>query len=359
MKKINLAVVFGGMSEEHEVSLMTAASVLAAADKDKYELYPIGITKNGRWMYFEGEYSDIETGEWEKSSEAIDINQCKKNILSMMIPEKLNGVEMDIVFPVIHGPMGEDGTLQGLLELSGKPYVGCGVFASAACMDKVFAKQLFEFNNLPVVPYVVFTRDELSNSKLCIKKVEDASLQYPLFVKPANMGSSVGITKVHSEIELMAGLLEASKFDRKVLVEKGIDAREIECAVLGNYTPKPSVLGEIIPSHEFYDYKAKYSEEAKSGLVIPANMPEKESNIIRKMAVDAYKALGCTGLARVDFLLDKCTDKVYLNEINTMPGFTKYSMYPMLWQKTELPYKELIDRLVAFAMEKNKVESRK
>ncbi len=352
MKKINLAVVFGGMSEEHEVSLMTAASVLGAADKDKYELYPIGITKDGRWMYFGGDYKDIETGEWEKSAECVEINQCRKNILSMMIPEKLDGVEIDIVFPVIHGPMGEDGTIQGLLELSGKPYVGSGVFASAACMDKVFAKQLFEFNKLPVVPYVVISRDELIGEEACIKKVEDASLRYPLFVKPARLGSSVGITKVHSKTELMAGLFEAARHDRKILVEKGIDAREIECAVLGNYDPEPSVLGEIIPSHEFYDYKAKYSEEAKSGLVIPADMPEEESRAIRKMAVDAYKALGCTGLSRVDFLLDKVTGEVYLNEINTMPGFTKYSMYPMLWQNTNLPYRDLIDRLVALAMEK-------
>jgi len=351
MKKINLAVVFGGMSEEHEVSLMTAASVLRAADTDKYDLYPIGITRDGRWMFFDGDYQDIENGEWEKKAQAMEINKCRMNILSMEIPEKLSGVEIDIVFPVIHGPMGEDGTIQGLLELSAKPYVGCGVFASAACMDKVFAKQIFEFNKLPVVPYLVLKREDLSNGAACIKSVEDASLGYPLFVKPANLGSSVGITKVHDNTELMDGLLEAARYDRKILVERGIDAREIECAVLGNGKPQASVLGEILPSHEFYDYKAKYSEEAKSGLVIPASLPKEEADKIRKMAIDAYKAIGCQGLSRVDFLYDKLTGRVYLNEINTMPGFTKYSMYPMLWQNTGLSYRDLIDRLVDFAME--------
>lgn len=353
MKKMNLAVVFGGMSEEHEVSLMTAASVLRAADPDKYELFPVGITKTGRWMYFDGDYTDIESGEWQEKAASLQINSREENILSVKMPGRINGERIDMVFPVIHGPMGEDGTIQGLLELSGLPYVGCGVFASAACMDKIFAKQLFEFNKLPVVPYTVICREELDGGEECLKKVESASLGYPLFIKPANLGSSVGITKVHDRSELMGGLLEAARHDRKILVEKGIDAREIECAVLGNYDPKPSVLGEIIPSHEFYDYKAKYSEEAKSGLVIPADLPDEESGRIRKMAVDAYKALGCTGLSRVDFLLDRTTGQAYLNEINTMPGFTKFSMYPMLWQKTGLPYRDLIDRLVVLALQKD------
>ena len=354
MKKMNLAVVFGGMSEEHEVSLMTAASVLRAADPDKYRLFPVGITRAGRWMYFDGDYADIESGEWEIKAASREINSRGENIFSVKMPGKINGEKIDVVFPVLHGPMGEDGTIQGLLELSGLPYVGCGVFASAACMDKIFAKQLFEFNKLPVVPYAVICREELDGGEECIKKVEAASLGYPLFIKPANLGSSVGITKVHDRSGLMGGLLEAARHDRKILVEKGIDAREIECAVLGNYSPEPSVLGEIIPSHEFYDYAAKYSEEAKSGLVIPAGLPEEESGRIRKMAVDAYKAMGCTGLSRVDFLLDKTTGDAYLNEINTMPGFTKFSMYPMLWQKTGLPYRSLIDRLVELALEKNK-----
>jgi len=354
MKKMNLAVVFGGMSEEHEVSLMTAASVLRAADPDKYRLFPVGITRAGRWMYFDGDYADIESGEWEIKAASREINSRGENIFSVKMPGKINGEKIDVVFPVLHGPMGEDGTIQGLLELSGLPYVGCGVFASAACMDKIFAKQLFEFNKLPVVPYAVICREELDGGEECIKKVEAASLGYPLFIKPANLGSSVGITKVHNRSGLMGGLLEAARHDRKILVEKGIDAREIECAVLGNYSPEPSVLGEIIPSHEFYDYAAKYSEEAKSGLVIPAGLPEEESGRIRKMAVDAYKAMGCTGLSRVDFLLDKTTGDAYLNEINTMPGFTKFSMYPMLWQKTGLPYRSLIDRLVELALEKNK-----
>ncbi len=353
MKKMNIAVVFGGMSEEHEVSLMTAASVLRAADTDKYRLFPVGITKDGRWMYFDGDYGDIESGKWQDKAASLQINRGEENLFSVKMPGKINGEKIDMAFPVIHGPMGEDGTIQGLFELSGLPYVGCGVFASAACMDKIFAKQLFEFNSLPVVPYEVLLREDLSDREACIKKVESASLGYPLFIKPANLGSSVGITKVHDRSELMHGLLEAARHDRKILVEKGIDAREIECAVLGNYDPKPSVLGEIIPSHEFYDYKAKYSEEAKSGLVIPANLPEEESERIRKMAVDAYKALGCTGLSRVDFLLDKTTGQAYLNEINTMPGFTKFSMYPMLWQKTGLPYRDLIDRLVVLALQKD------
>jgi len=354
MKKMNLAVVFGGMSQEHEVSLMTAASVLRAADPDKYALFPVGITKSGRWMYFDGDYADIENGNWEEKAELLSINGREDNLFSIKMPGKIKGEKMDMVFPVIHGPMGEDGTLQGLLELSKVPYVGCGVLASAACMDKVLAKQLLEFKHLPVVPYTVIYREDLFEEEACIKKVESASLVYPLFIKPANLGSSVGITKVHKRSELMDGLLEAARHDRKILVEKGIDAREIECAVLGNYQPQPSVLGEIMPSHEFYDYAAKYSEEAKSGLVIPADLAEDESDKIRNMATRAYKALGCTGLSRVDFLLDKTCGDVYINEINTLPGFTKFSMYPMLWQNTGLQYRDLIDRLVELALKKNK-----
>lgn len=350
MKKMNVAVIFGGKSEEHEVSLMTAASVLRAADPEKYNLYPVGITRDGRWMYYDGPYEAIEDGTWESVSEALPLNGKGENFFSMKLPGRLDGIAMDVAFPVIHGPMGEDGTLQGLLEMADIPYVGCKVFASAVCMDKVFAKRLFEYHGIPVTAYTVLYRKDLKNSAACTEQVEDV-LNYPVFVKPANMGSSVGITKVHNRSELMDGLLEAARHDRKILVEQGVDAREIECAILGNYDPSPSVLGEIVPSHEFYDYKAKYSEDAKSDLVIPAFLTEKETRTMRDMAVKAYKALECTGLSRVDFLYDKRTGKIYLNEINTLPGFTKFSMYPMLWQHTGLSYRDLIDRLIALALE--------
>lgn len=350
MKRLNLAVVFGGTSEEHDVSLMTAASVLRAADPEKYNLLPVGITRQGRWMYFDGPFEAIEDGTWEAAAEALPLNGREENFFSMKLPGRMESVAIDAVFPVIHGPMGEDGTLQGLLEMAGIPYVGCRVLASALCMDKVFSKQLYQYHGIPVTDYTVLFRSRLADEAACIEQVEDA-LDYPVFVKPANLGSSVGITKVHKREELMEGLREAARHDRKILVEQGVDAREIECAVLGNFDPEPSVLGEIVPSHEFYDYQAKYSEEAKSDLLIPAPLPEKAAEAIRALAVDAFKALGCTGLSRVDFLLDKATNKVYLNEINTLPGFTRFSMYPMLWQHTGLPYRDLIDRLVTLALD--------
>ncbi|WIF96010.1 D-alanine--D-alanine ligase [Caminicella sporogenes] len=361
--KINVGIIFGGKSAEHEVSLMSAASIMRAIDKEKYNVIPIGITKRGNWMMYDGPIEKIENGQWENISNKLIKDRPEENIFSVIpigdksLGDKIPPVlidKIDVVFPVLHGPYGEDGTIQGLLEMADIPYVGAGVLASSLCMDKVYAKKIFEFEGLSVVDYFVIFKDELEkNIKDYISAVEK-NFNYPVFIKPANLGSSVGITKAHNRDELINGLYEAAKYDRKIMVEKCIDCREIECAVLGNDKPKASVVGEIIPSHEFYDYEAKYFDDEKSKMVIPADIPEEISDKIRKIAVKAYKALECSGLSRVDFFLEKGTNKIYINEINTMPGFTKYSMYPLLWQETGLPYDKLIDKLIQLALERYK-----
>jgi len=364
-KRINVGIIFGGKSEEHEVSLMSAASVINAIDKEKYNVIPIGITKNGQWMLYEGPIEKIESGEWEgisnkllqdkpedKLFSVIPVGGEETQVLSKTPPFLKN--KIDVVFPVLHGPYGEDGTIQGLLEMANIPYVGTGVLASALCMDKAYAKKLFEMEGLSVVEYLVIMRHRLELNIKDYVSIIEKSFGYPVFVKPSNLGSSVGITKAHDRDELIMGLEEAAKYDRKILVERGIVGREIECAVLGNDDPVASVLGEIIPSHEFYDYEAKYFDDGKSKMIIPADLPKEKSNQIREMALKAYKALDCCGLSRVDFFLEKDTDKVYINEINTMPGFTKYSMYPLLWKETGLPYKDLIDKLIRLGIERFK-----
>ncbi|RKD22030.1 D-alanine--D-alanine ligase [Caminicella sporogenes DSM 14501] len=361
--KINVGIIFGGKSAEHEVSLMSAASIMRAIDKEKYNVIPIGITKRGNWMMYDGPIEKIENGQWENISNKLIKDRPEENIFSVIpigdksLGDKIPPVlidKIDVVFPVLHGPYGEDGTIQGLLEMADIPYVGAGVLASSLCMDKVYAKKIFEFEGLSVVDYFVIFKDELEkNIKDYISAVEK-NFNYPVFIKPANLGSSVGITKAHNRDELINGLHEAAKYDRKIMVEKCIECREIECAVLGNDKPKASVVGEIIPSHEFYDYEAKYFDDGKSKMVIPADIPEEISDKIRKIAVKAYKALECSGLSRVDFFLEKGTNKIYINEINTMPGFTKYSMYPLLWQETGLPYDKLIDKLIQLALERYK-----
>jgi D-alanine-D-alanine ligase len=364
-KKINVGIVFGGKSAEHEVSLMSAVSVMRAIDKEKYNVIPIGITKDGSWMLYNGPIEKIENGEWECISNKLLEDRPKENIFSVIpigsremhventIPPYLES-KIDVVFPVLHGPYGEDGTIQGLLEMADIPYVGAGVLASALCMDKVYAKKIFEMEGLNVVDYIVVSRSKLNANISDYVSIIEKSFGYPVFVKPANLGSSVGITKAHDRDELMTGLKEAAKYDKKIMAEKGIDAREIECAVLGNEEPQASVVGEIIPSHEFYDYEAKYFDDGKSKLIIPADVSEEKAEEIRKMAVQAYKALDCSGLSRVDFFLERETDKVYINEINTMPGFTRYSMYPLLWQESGLPYDKLIDRLIQLALERHR-----
>ncbi|QEK13271.1 D-alanine--D-alanine ligase [Crassaminicella thermophila] len=355
-KKTNVAVVFGGRSGEHEVSLMSATSVIKAINKERYNCFPIGITKEGNWMIYNGPIEKIENGEWEEIAK----KQLQEDNEEMASCIPFNGEKskfldkMDVIFPVLHGPFGEDGTIQGLFEMADIPYVGAGVLASAIGMDKVYTKRIFEYSGLPVGKYLVIMRKKIrGNKKECIELIEK-KFQYPVFLKPANLGSSVGITKAHNKEELINGLEEAAKHDRKILIEEFINGREIECAVLGNDEPKASILGEILPSHEFYDYKAKYFDDGKSKMVIPADLSEDKSIEIRELAIKAYKAIDCTGLARVDFFLEKDTNKVYINEVNTMPGFTKYSMYPLLWEQTGIPYDQLIDQLIQLALERYK-----
>jgi len=364
-KKINVGVIFGGKSAEHEVSLMSATSIIKAIDKEKYNVVPIGITKEGSWMIYNGPIEEIESGGWEGISNKLLQDKPKENVFSIIpVGKREHGIsdvvppglanKIDVIFPVLHGPYGEDGTIQGLLEMADIPYVGAGVLSSSLCMDKVYAKKIFELEGLTVVEYLVVLRNKLKTHMDDYISIIEKQFQYPVFIKPANLGSSVGISKAHDREELINGLNEAAKYDRKILVERGMSCREIECAVLGNDNPQASVVGEIVPSHEFYDYEAKYFDDGKSKLIIPADIPKNKSDEVRQMAVAAYKALDCTGLARVDFFLENETNRVYINEINTMPGFTKYSMYPLLWQETGLPYHKLIDKLIQLAIERYK-----
>ncbi|MCT4607127.1 MAG: D-alanine--D-alanine ligase [Marinisporobacter sp.] len=354
IKKINVAIVFGSKSGEHEISLMSATSVMKAIDQEKYNVLPVGITKEGHWMIYNGPTQDIETGEWE----AIAKKEMKENPNEKVSVIPLSGEiqrlsdRVDVVFPVLHGPFGEDGTIQGLLEMIDLPYVGAGVLASAVGMDKIYTKKVFEHEGLPVGKYMTIMRKDFrENQQETINRIEK-DFEYPVFLKPANLGSSVGITKAHNREELIKGIEKAGEHDRKILLEAFIHGREIECGVLGNDDPKASIVGEILPSHEFYDYDAKYFDDGKSKMVIPANIPQEKAEEIRDQAVKAYKAIDCSGLARVDFFLEKDTMKVYINEVNTMPGFTKYSMYPLLWEKTGLSYGKLIDRLITLAIER-------
>jgi D-alanine-D-alanine ligase len=341
MKK-NVAILFGGQSTEHEVSRVSATSVLSHINNEKYNVYPIGINKEGKWFLYKGEYNNIASGEWEKDEEN-------------KIPNGLNllvNKEVEVVFPVLHGMYGEDGTIQGLSKLMNIPCVGPSVMSSAVCMDKIYTKYLLEHENIKQARYVVVTAFEYGKDKDHFIDAIESKLGYPCFVKPANSGSSVGITKAHSKEELLSGLEMALKHDRKVLVEVGLNAREIEVSVLGNDDPKASIPGEIIPAKEFYDYEAKY-QNAASKLLIPAALSEEKLEDIRALAVKIYKKLDCSGMARVDFLVDKDTEEVYLNEVNTIPGFTSISMYPKMWQATGLSYPDLIDELIQLAVERN------
>lgn len=341
MKK-NVAILFGGQSTEHEVSRVSATSVLSHIDSEKYNVFPVGITKDGKWFQYKGEYKNIASGQWENDEE----NKIADG-LSLLINK-----EVDVVFPVLHGMYGEDGTIQGLCKLMTIPCVGPSVMSSAVCMDKIYTKYVLEHGNIKQARYVVVTAFEYErNSEKFISEIA-TNLGYPCFVKPANSGSSVGITKAHDGEELKKGLEIALKHDRKVLVEEGLNAREIEVSVLGNDDPKASTPGEIVPAKEFYDYEAKYQSEA-SKLLIPAALSEEKLELIKELAVKIYKKLDCSGMARVDFLVDKETEEVYLNEVNTIPGFTSISMYPKMWAASGLPYPSLMDELIQLAIERN------
>jgi D-alanine-D-alanine ligase len=372
-KKLRVGILFGGRSGEHEVSLLSAASVLRAIDRDKFDVTPIGITREGRWLaaadanhLLSGDASAVarrlRAGDPEATPGAKLLHE---GIPTLLAPEPRSSTDLnqnqektlDVVFPVLHGTFGEDGTIQGLFELAGIAYVGSGVLGSAAGMDKDVMKRLFVEAHLPIVKHVTLLRaDWEKNPRKAIATVEKA-LKYPVFVKPANLGSSVGITKAHDHKELGPALTLAAKYDRKLIVEESVGgkksrAREFEVAVLGNNDPKASVVGEIVPGKEFYDYEAKYLSEG-SVPVIPARISRAESKNIREMAVAAFRACDLAGLARVDFLMDPVgRQRIFVNEVNTMPGFTQISMYPKLWEASGLSYTSLITRLIELALER-------
>ncbi|MFJ8063406.1 D-alanine--D-alanine ligase [Psychrobacillus sp. NPDC096426] len=342
--KIKLGLLYGGKSAEHEVSLLTARAVTQAINFDKYEVYPIYITKTGEWRKGSVLAGPAETVETLKFGEAAS----KPNNISSFLP--IEGNDLDVIFPLLHGPNGEDGTVQGLLEVLNLPYVGNGVLASAAGMDKVVMKQLFEVAGLSQVPYVHFIRKVWrSNQEALLQQMEE-SLKWPLFVKPANLGSSVGITKAANREDLIKAVELAFKYDRKIIVEQGIVARELEMSVLGNDNPRCSIAGEVLPTKDFYDYEAKY-EDGTTNYAIPAVV---SAELLKKMedaAIRAFKVLDCSGLVRADFFV---TDKeeVIINEVNTMPGFTPISMYPKLWMESGLTYPGLIEELITLALER-------
>lgn len=363
-KKIRVALIFGGRSGEHEVSLLSAASVAEAIDKEKYEVYSVGITPDGRWLTTGDPMKMLQSGEGdtpllEPAQAAVKTRELTvAEPRSALVPgtQEAGFPQVDVVFPVLHGPYGEDGTIQGLLEMADIPYVGAGVLGSALGMDKVAMKDVLSARGLPVVPSIsLLAREWRARPEEVLRRVE-REIGYPCFVKPANLGSSVGITKAHDRGELEEGLVLAARYDRRLLVEQGVNAREIEVSVLGNDDPEASVPGEILPCNEFYDYAAKYLD-GDSELLIPAPITPEQTQLVRELAIRAFKALDCAGMARADFLLCRDTARIYVNELNTIPGFTAISMYPKLWEASGLPYAQLIDRLMELAIERHEERS--
>ena len=401
MAKLRVGILFGGRSGEHEVSLLSAASVVNAIDKTKYEVVPIGITKDGRWLTAEHAERLLQGTNQEQNADK-SVRATQATALRAGDPEATPGaavlaagasvvvppepsrreaglapfqtdasalrraadraINVDVIFPVLHGTFGEDGTIQGLLELADIAYVGAGVLGSAAGMDKDIMKSLFRAAGLPIVKHVTVLRSQFEREPKKVAKLVESKLKYPVFVKPANLGSSVGISKAHDRKELGPAIAEAAKFDRKIVIEEGVGgkknkAREIECAVLGNDDPKASIAGEIIPCKEFYDYDAKYLVEG-SEAVMPAKITKAEMKTVQRLAIAAFQAVDCTGLARVDFLMDPKSRRIFVNEINTMPGFTAISMYPKMWVASGVPYPELIDRLIQLGIERHEDKRR-
>jgi D-alanine-D-alanine ligase len=406
MAKLRVGILFGGRSGEHEVSLLSAASVLNAIDKAKYEVVPIGITKDGHWLTAEHaerllkgeEQADkpalsgaegsvrptpekhLRAGDPDAtpgaavlaSGEAVVVPPEPAHRESGLAPFQTDAstlrrasdraINVDVIFPVLHGTFGEDGTIQGLLELADIAYVGAGVLGSAAGMDKDVMKSLFRASGLPIVRHVTVLRGQWEREPKKVQKLVESKLKYPVFVKPANLGSSVGISKAHDRKELGPAIEEAAKFDRKIVIEEGVGgkknrAREIECSVLGNDDPIASIAGEIIPCKEFYDYDAKYLVQGSEG-VIPAKITKAEMKTVQRLAIAAFQAVDCKGLARVDFLMEPKSRKIYVNEINTMPGFTAISMYPKMWAASGVSYPELIDRLIKLGLERHEDKKR-
>lgn len=352
-EKKGVAVIFGGRSGEHEVSLLSARSILGALDRDKYRPIEIGITHDGLWYAGEGALARFSEGETTGLQRVALIGEPGSRELFSWAPGEPAQpmASLDIVFPVLHGPYGEDGALQGMLEMADIPYVGAGVLASAVGMDKGLFKRLMAAHGLPILPSRVILSTLIRESLDAAVTAAEALGEYPFFIKPANLGSSVGVSKCRSRSDLVEGLLDAARYDRRVVAEQGIAAREIEVSVLGNEDVEASVPGEIVPSDEFYSYRAKYIDDA-SELLIPAPIDDGIAEQARQLAIRAFKAVDGAGLARVDFLLDKDTDRLYLNELNTMPGFTRISMYPKLWGASGLAYPDLVDRLIELGLER-------
>jgi D-alanine-D-alanine ligase len=357
--RIRVAVLFGGKSGEHEVSLASARSVMDALDRTKYEIHPVGIDRAGRWITAGDPMKLLREGEPAPEAFADEGEQCcdesaltttsRRDLLPGSAHVRFPAV--DVVFPVLHGTYGEDGTIQGLLELADLAYVGADVLGSAVGMDKAIQKAVLAAQGLPVVDYAVVLRKRWQDDPDGVAAQVEAQFAYPVFIKPANAGSSVGVSKARDREELAQGLDLAARFDRKLLVEAAVDAREIEVSVLGNDDPIASVPGEVIPSNEFYDYRAKYID-GDSGLDIPARLSAEQTDEIRELAIRAFQAIDCAGMARVDFFVEKSTGQIFVNELNTIPGFTDISMYPKLWEASGLPYPELLDRLINLALER-------
>jgi D-alanine-D-alanine ligase len=355
-KRLRVGIIFGGRSGEHEVSLASAASVIRALDPEKYEAVPIGIAKDGRW--FIGTPAQKMLPDVLRHGRRIMLSADPSVGALLPMEERAAGSQrVDVIFPVLHGTFGEDGTVQGLLDLAGLPYVGSGVIGSAVGMDKDMAKRLFLQAGLLTGDFLAVLRSEWEKNRERILKAVAKKFRFPLFVKPATLGSSVGMTKVHKREELPAALDLAAEFAQKILVERNIRGREIEVSVLGNDQPEASVPGEIIPHREFYDYTAKYLEEG-TRLDIPAKLTKRQVQRFQEYAVRAFRCLECRGMARVDFFLEKPSGRIYLNEINTIPGFTSISMYPKLWEASGIPYRELIDRLIQLAVAEHREKQR-
>jgi D-alanine-D-alanine ligase len=361
-RKIRVAVIFGGQSGEHDVSLRSARAILRHIDRERFEIVPVGITREGRWLIGGDPLRELATAsrlplELEPVSSGAGSAPATTGESALALLESLPG-EIDVAFPVLHGPYGEDGTIQGLLELAGIPYVGCGVLASAVAMDKPTAKRLFASVGLEQARWIAFTWHEWQCQHQTLLARIERELGYPCFVKPANLGSSVGVSKARRREELLAAIELASRYDRRIVVEEAIDARELEVSVLGNEEPVASIVGEIVPSREFYDYEAKYIDP-HSQLLIPAPISEEQAATVRRMALEAFRVIDGAGMARVDFFLERSTGRILINEVNTIPGFTAISMYPKLWEASGLCFRDLITRLIELALERHQAQQRR
>lgn len=354
MAKMRVAIVFGGMSGEHEISCISGAAIADNIDTDKYEVFKLGITKKGRWLLYPGGTDKMRDGSWDTFPDCVPAFISPDATTRGMVLShdgSFDVVKLDMVFPALHGKFGEDGTVQGLFELAGLPYVGCGVLASALCLDKQFANQIFDFRGIPHTPWMCVEKEDLSDIDGVLFRLR-GKMDFPIFAKPAGGGSSLGVTKAHNEAELRTAIQTALAHDSKVLLEQGVEGQEVECAVIGNADPCSTLPGEIVSCKEIYDYEAKYQSGNASRLILPAALPKEKLEEVRQMALRAYAALGCTGLARADFFVERGTGRVLISELNTMPGFTTISMYPKLMEKDGISFTTLIDRLIGYALER-------